>query len=120
MRFYAKSFITFLYSFYSLKQEKEGLRALKYHSITKNKENKDLWDLDVNSFSDHLYYINEKRLKVYRTSELINSIPGQGLVITFDDGFRNNFEIAAPLLFELNMPFSIFVITNFVSQSKKA
>lgn len=119
MRFYIKSFITFLYSFYSIVQEKKGLRALKYHSITRNKVNKDLWDLDINSFSDHLYFINEKRFKVYSTSELIHGIPNQGLVITFDDGFRNNFEIAAPLLFELNMPFSIFVVTNFVSESKK-
>jgi peptidoglycan/xylan/chitin deacetylase (PgdA/CDA1 family) len=119
MRFYLKSFITFLYSSFALGSNKEGLRVLKYHSINNEPINKHLWNLDMNFFSDHLSCINEKRIKVYKTNELISSIPNQGLVITFDDGFRDNFEIAAPLLFKLNMPFSVFVITDFVSQSRK-
>jgi len=119
MRFYLKYFITFLYSSFFLGSSKEGLRALKYHSINNEPKNKYMWNLDVNSFSDHLSFINERRIKVYGANELIRSIPSQGLVITFDDGFKDNFEIAAPLLFKLNMPFSVFVITDFVSQSRK-
>ena len=72
MRFYLKYFITFLYSSFFLGSSKEGLRALKYHSINNEPKNKYMWNLDVNSFSDHLSFIND-----HRSAELLirNDIP---------------------------------------------
>ena len=119
MSFYLKSFITFLYSSLITGSKKKGLRALKYHSISKEFKKDDLWSLDINSLSDHLSFIAETKMDVFKTDELINYLPTQGLVITFDDGFKDNFELAAPLFFELGIPFSVFVITDFVRQSKK-
>ncbi len=40
--------------------------------------------------------------------------PDRGLVVTFDDGYRNNLEIAAPLLRRLGVPATFFVTAGFV------
>jgi methionyl-tRNA formyltransferase/peptidoglycan/xylan/chitin deacetylase (PgdA/CDA1 family) len=40
------------------------------------------------------------------------------LVITFDDGYRDNWEIAAKRLGELNLPACFFLATDFISSNK--
>jgi peptidoglycan/xylan/chitin deacetylase (PgdA/CDA1 family) len=39
------------------------------------------------------------------------------IVITFDDGYRDNYEIAAPILSELKLPACFFVATGFVDST---
>jgi peptidoglycan/xylan/chitin deacetylase (PgdA/CDA1 family) len=55
---------------------------------------------------DELYEILVKRKK---TSKL--------LVLTFDDGYKDNYEIAYPLLKSKNVPFTIYITTSFLSRS---
>lgn len=40
-------------------------------------------------------------------------------VLTFDDGYRDNLEIAAPVLTRHNAPYSIYVTTGFVERSAR-
>lgn len=39
---------------------------------------------------------------------------GGSLSITFDDGYRNNYQVAAPILRRLNLPATFFVTTGFI------
>lgn len=60
-----------------------------------------------------------RHFRVVRLSEQIagcRSAPGMGgtLSITFDDGYRDNFEVAAPILRRLNLPAAFFVATGFI------
>lgn len=41
---------------------------------------------------------------------------GKELVLTFDDGYKNNLTVAAPLLRELEIPFTVFVSTALVDK----
>lgn len=43
-----------------------------------------------------------------------NDLPPNSYVITFDDGFENNYSLAAPILSELRIPAIFYVTTNFV------
>ena len=121
MKLFLKSIITYLYSSVILKKNREdGLRVLMYHSITNEDSSDDIWSLSLNSFSKHLSYLDgNKNINLYRCTDLISQRPKDGIMITFDDGYRNNFEIAAPILFKLKIPFSLFVITDFIKQAKR-
>ncbi len=43
--------------------------------------------------------------------------PDYSFTITFDDGFENNLIIAAPILLNLNMPFTIYVTSDFAEKN---
>lgn len=43
---------------------------------------------------------------------------GKEVVVTFDDGYRNNLTVAAPVLKSLNMPFTVFVSVNHIDKGK--
>ena len=49
--------------------------------------------------------------KVVRLSELL-SVPGPAVALTFDDGFRNFAEVAAPILSRHGFPATIFLVTD--------
>jgi len=72
-----------------------------------------MWDLDANLFDKHLKFLKENE-SLIKAEGLINNIPESGVLITFDDGRKDFFETAAPILMEHEVPFSLFVITNFL------
>lgn len=55
---------------------------------------------------DELYEILTKRKKAPKL-----------LVLTFDDGYKDNYEIAYPLLKSKNVPFAIYITTSFLDRS---
>tara|TARA_X000000950_G_scaffold289128_1_gene410056 strand:+ start:975 stop:1907 length:933 start_codon:yes stop_codon:yes gene_type:complete len=57
---------------------------------------------------DELYYFIKERKK----------IPPYSFVITFDDGFQNNLSIAAPIIADLGLHFTIYLTSNFIDKNK--
>lgn len=43
-----------------------------------------------------------------------NKFSGREVVLTFDDGYRNNLEILAPYMRSKNLPYTVFVSTNHI------
>jgi len=118
MKLPLKSLITYFYSFLASNSDNKGFRALAYHSITNSKSDKDMWSVDRWLFQDHLSFLEENKIEVYSIETLKNKIPDDGIVITFDDGYKNNLEVAAPILSEFKMPFSVFVVVDYLKKSK--
>lgn len=93
-----------------------GLRILMYHSIGSR----------VFGDTSGLYSISRQRFKTHLDHLLIHqsdpdlsvhpfaSLPSAGVAITFDDGYRDNLEVAAPLLLEHGFSFHVFVNPSFV------
>ena len=63
------------------------------------------------------------RYRVLRLDELprdgsLGSLGGPAVLITFDDGYRDNAEVAAPILKDLGVPATFFLTTEFVAGTR--
>ena len=120
--FYKKKlFITKIYKIFKKKQN--FFRTLMYHSIfnekTEDRANQ-LYSLKLSLFKEQINFIkNDENKRIYETGTLLTDCPRNGISITFDDGHLDTYEIACPYLIENNIPFTIFVITDFIKNEKK-
>jgi len=64
-----------------------------------------------------------KNFEVISLDDLINNIKHTSsrkqIAITFDDGYLNNYEIAYDYLKKENIPFTIYLISSFISSNKR-
>jgi peptidoglycan/xylan/chitin deacetylase (PgdA/CDA1 family) len=89
--------------------------VLMYHSL----EESDRWFMNVRpaNFERQMAYIAKKGFPVISLAELARRIReklplGGSIVITFDDGYRDNYTTALPALRRYGFPATIFVATD--------
>lgn len=87
-----------------------------YHSVG---DNGAFFSVKEKNFKWQMAYLNKKKYKIIKLSELIKKIKnqedvGNAVCLTFDDGFKDNYEIVFPLLKYYSFPATIFVATDFV------
>ncbi len=109
--------ITQLYSLAGLKPIPRGHRVFMFHSIEEKVEldPNDFFTVPLKDFKEELIYLKEqKNTQVIKLDEDKIDWDKTNVSITFDDGYKNNMTMAAPLLIQNKMPFSIFIATGFV------
>ena len=91
---------------------------LMYHSIS-DVEGSSLY-VSPENFSRQMDFLDKSGYNVISLGDLVEGIksgkkfnPGT-VVITFDDGYKNNYLDAFPVLAKYDMPATIFIITNYV------
>ena len=73
-------------------------------------------------FEQHLDYIAEQGYAVWSVSRIVSHLknntplPNKVVAITFDDAYQSIYKNAYPLLKERNMPFTVFVATQAITQ----
>ncbi len=78
------------------------------------------------SFERQLKYLAEHDYTVLHLSEVQNAfkegikLPARTVVLTFDDGFRTDYEIVWPLLQKYDVPATLFIYPNWTGQSSGA
>ncbi len=95
---------------------------LLYHSIGAADESDYLkLRVDRDSFNRQMEYLHEKKCNVVPLKELINKLnPGvetdnkKFIAITFDDGYADNLEFAAPVLKKYGFPATIFIASGYL------
>ncbi|RMF91887.1 MAG: polysaccharide deacetylase family protein [Nitrospinota bacterium] len=74
------------------------------------------------AFRRQMRYLKDQGFTSIRLSDLVTSLksnlalPGRAFVLTFDDGFKNVYQIAFPLLQELGFTATIFLVTDYIGQ----
>ncbi len=99
----------------------EGLRVLMYHAIGTPAlgDQRGLFSLSRERFRSHMSLLSTMEdVRVVELSRPELATSGGRVAITFDDGYLDNLEVAAPILSDLGFPFTVFVTSEFVRRSK--
>ena len=54
---------------------------------------------------------------IYEITQRKKKLKKKSFAITFDDGFENNYSIAAPILINYKIPFTFYITTSFVDRN---
>ncbi len=96
--------------------------VLTYHSIGYDKG---LLSVSPENFEKQMRYFKEANYRVITLDELVKGIesgrrfPQKTVVITFDDGFKDNFIFAYPVLRKYGFPATIFLVTDWIGEDKE-
>jgi peptidoglycan/xylan/chitin deacetylase (PgdA/CDA1 family) len=98
------------------------LPVLMYHQVISNGSPDNLC-ITANEIEKHLQYICNKGYNCITVQQLIDhhyqnaSLPGKPILLTFDDGYRNNFTNLYPLLLKYNLRATIFLNPFYILQN---
>lgn len=100
-----------------------SLRILAYHGISAADSplNADGFFVHPETFRNQMRWISRHLNPLSLTEALDgrdreNAFPERSVVITFDDGYANNYGQAAPILEEFSIPAVFFITTNFIDK----
>jgi peptidoglycan/xylan/chitin deacetylase (PgdA/CDA1 family) len=101
----------------------KGIRVLMYHKISTNKT--DFLTVSVTQFESHIKHLQSLGYQFITTQDLLNfylkkqALPSKPLLLSFDDGYLNNLELAYPILKKYKAKATIFIPSNYVGATNK-
>jgi peptidoglycan/xylan/chitin deacetylase (PgdA/CDA1 family) len=99
---------------------KEGLPVLMYHKVSQTHNNG--LTVSTEKLRKHFEYLQKKGYSTISFKELEQSqiekikLPKKPIIITFDDGYQNNYDLALPLLQEFNFKATIFLPVYYIGK----
>lgn len=93
-----------------------------YHRVTEDKQVKDKHiTVTPQAFEQQMQFLQENDWQVIPLSEALSQLQSgcikhsNQLVLTFDDGYRDNYDIAYPILKKYQFPATIYLITSLIN-----
>jgi peptidoglycan/xylan/chitin deacetylase (PgdA/CDA1 family) len=99
----------------------KGLRVLMYHAVgtLAHGDVSGSFSLSPDSFKRQMIMLSKWKLgHIVDFNEGALTDLNSHISITFDDGYRDNLLVAAPILSQLGLPFTVFITTEFVRKGK--
>ena len=98
---------------------KDRAAILMYHSIATTEH---FFSVSLKDFEWQMNHLSEEHMPVISLKDLVVRLTskkelGGSIAVTFDDGYRNNFTDAFPILKRHNFPATIFVATEKIGSS---
>src|SRR5262245_19835107 len=96
-----------------------GVLVLNYHRVGDGGTatfDRALWSANAESFIDQVRFL-KTQLDIITPRDLPNAVAsaqGRYGLITFDDGYRDNYEVAFPILKSEHVPPTFFISTGFI------
>ena len=113
-------------AFYTLVRSVGGIAnsvvILSYHTIS---DSKTFGAVTPEMFEAQMRYLYEAHFNVISLAQLAElfekgSLPPKTVCITFDDGYRDNYSIAYPILKKYNLPATLFVVSDWIGKKSAA
>ncbi|GAA59717.1 hypothetical protein P20652_1581 [Pseudoalteromonas sp. BSi20652] len=120
---YKKLFHLVLFILISLSVRAQAAVILQYHHVSETLPA--VTSINANTFTKHLSYLKKHDFNVIPLNELIlalqqgQTLPEKTVAITFDDGYNNNYDEAAPILEKFGYPYTIFVNPKLIDQNQR-
>jgi peptidoglycan/xylan/chitin deacetylase (PgdA/CDA1 family) len=99
-----------------------GVPVLNYHGVSDHIQNPLM--LHVKEFDKQIAYLHREGYHTITPQQLLAHLktgaplPSKPILITFDDGYRNVYENACPILKKYGMTATFFIITDFVGKNQ--
>jgi len=100
---------------------KNGFRALLYHSVGGIQAGDRLGiSVTRENFYEQMMFLRREGYSVYSIETLValteekKPIPSKSIAITFDDGYKDVLQNAAPILQKFNFPATIFIVQDYI------
>ncbi|MEN6554382.1 MAG: polysaccharide deacetylase family protein [Methanobacterium sp.] len=100
-----------------------NVAIITYHRVSNKCDDWSLNPLPVNSFKDHIKFLTET-YNIISLNDLVDSIikrepiPQRSVILTFDDGYKDNYVNAYPLLKKYEIPATIFLTTKHIGSGE--
>ncbi|HEY0962850.1 MAG TPA: polysaccharide deacetylase family protein [Pseudomonadales bacterium] len=94
---------------------------LQYHHVSANTPR--VTSVNLDEFRAHMDYLRDNGFTVLPLEDIVtalrngDSLPDRSAAITFDDGYRNNYDAAYSLLREYGWPFTLFISSDLVGSN---
>lgn len=104
----------------NFKKGKSNIPILMYHSIDNSGS---VISTSLEKFRQQMQFLAESYYNVISLREIINCInekqmfPSKAVAITFDDGYKNNYDVAYPILKEFCFKAAIFMVSGRCSDN---
>ena len=103
--------------------EPNGFPILEYHTVTNNPTpDSEVYNVPPEEFSAQLDYLQENgytTITLRKFTQVLNGkgkLPDKPIILTFDDGYEDNFTEMLPILESHKMTAVVYVITNKLDQ----
>ncbi len=104
-----------------------GIAILMYHSVMEDPADQDAllggithsrraFRKQMEWLARHYRPVSLDQIKNYARGT--EKIPERAIAVTFDDGYADNYEVAAPILNEIGIPATFYVVVECVAQGK--
>ena len=107
------------YAFNFIKEKR--IAILMYHNLVEG-ASEDIYDRNTTDFENDLIYIRDNYqllsmndLLLLQSGEL--ELERDGVIVTFDDGYKSTYDLAFPLLKSYNIPATIYVVAEWMDTS---
>jgi peptidoglycan/xylan/chitin deacetylase (PgdA/CDA1 family) len=113
-----------LASFAAPPEPEPALRILMYHRVNDGHPG-DRLTVDPRAFEAQMAFLAASGRPVIRLEDALPALrgaarlPPRAVAITFDDGFRDNYDFAVPVLERFKMPATFFVVTDHVGTERR-
>jgi peptidoglycan/xylan/chitin deacetylase (PgdA/CDA1 family) len=92
--------------------------VVAFHRVQRGADVSDSLTVNPERFEEYCRFFR-RHFRVVPLRELVDKLergqtPGRELAITFDDGYRDNFENAMPILESLSLPATFFIVSQWI------